>query len=87
MAETNGSGRMDRVEAALDRLAEIQERDHEEHQKDYKVLLTWQVLMQEKMDRYSEERDRERKRLDEMWANTDRRIADLVTAIGALIQR
>ena len=94
MAETNGSGRLDRIEAALERLEAAQARDHEEftrdHEefaRDHKQLMIWQMLMQDKMEKFSEERDRERKRLDQLWENTDKRIADLVAAIGQLIQR
>ncbi|HEX4168053.1 MAG TPA: hypothetical protein VHZ55_21515 [Bryobacteraceae bacterium] len=95
MAEENGTERrLDRVEALLADLAErqrefrvIQERDHEEFTRDHKQLMTWQVLMQEKMDRYTTERDAERKRLDALSEITDRRVADLVTAIGKLIER
>jgi hypothetical protein len=56
MAEENGAGRSDRIEAILERVAErqrdfvsIQERDHEEFTRDHRQLMTWQVLMQEKM--------------------------------------
>ena len=80
MAETNGSGRLDRIEAA-------QARDHEEVIRHYSQTMTWHVLMQGKMDKFSEDRDRERKRLDQLWENTDKRIADLVAAIGKLIER
>jgi len=93
MAEVNGSGRLDRIEAALERLEAAQARDHEEFTRDHKQLMTWQVLMQDKMEKFASERAadredaaRERKRLDQLWENTDRRIADLVGAIGALIQ-
>jgi hypothetical protein len=93
MAEANGSGRMDRIEAALERLEAAQERDHEEFTRDHKQLMTWQVLMQEKMERFDADRAadredgaRERKRLDQLWENTDKRIADLVGAIGSLIK-
>jgi hypothetical protein len=94
MAETNGSGRLDRIDATLDKLAErqkefaiIQERDREDFARDHKQLMTWQVLMQDKMDKEREDAARERRRLDQLWENTDRRIADLVTAIGLLIQK
>ena len=50
-------------------------------------LMTRQVLMQEKIDRFSVEREMECKRLDEMWANTDRRIAVPVRATADLISR
>ena len=92
MSETNGSGRLDRIEAILADVAErqrefavIQERDHEKFTRDHKQLMTWQVLTQEKMDRYAEDRDRNWKRLDQLSEKTDQRIAELVSAIGTLI--
>ena len=41
-----------------------QERDHEERQRDFKQLMTWQVLTQGKMDTVREEIAHERQRLD-----------------------
>jgi hypothetical protein len=63
MAEGNGTGRLDRIEALLEIVGErlnkleerqcafqvIQERDHDEFARDHKQLITWQVLMQDKM--------------------------------------
>ena len=86
MAEMNGSGRLDRIEAALERLEAAQARDHEEFTRDHKQMMIWQVLMQDKMEEFSEDRDRERKR-DQLWENTDKHIADLGAAIGKLIAR
>lgn len=99
MAETNGSGRLDRIEASLERVGqrinELTERFDamvEHHDREFKQLLTWQVLMQEKMERWDrnwersqEEAARERKRLDALNEITDKRIADLVSAINRLI--
>ena len=83
MAEGNGSGRLDRIEAILEGLAErqrefaaIQERDHEEFKRDHKQLMTWQVLMQEKMERFADERKQ-----------ADDRVDKLVSAIGELIRQ
>jgi hypothetical protein len=100
LPEANGTGRLDRIEAALEtaghRINELTERfnamvDHHDHE--FKQLLTWQVLMQEKMDRCDrnwereqEEAARERNRLDALNGITDKRIADLVSAIGKLVQ-
>jgi len=50
----------------------------------HKRLMTWQVLMQEKMDRWAEDRDRNQKRLDALSEKTDQRIAELGSAIGTL---
>lgn len=92
MAETNGSGRMDRIEANLEkvgaRLNELTERFHEmvdHHDYEFKQLLTWQVLMQEKMDRAQANAERDREWLSALNEITDKRIADLVTAIGQFI--
>ncbi len=94
MPEDNGTGRLDRIEAILDKLAErqrefhehlrdltaIMANDHERYDREMRQHLTWQVLTQEKMDT-------ERKRLDELYAKTDERIAALVRAIGKLTER
>jgi hypothetical protein len=92
MAEGNGSGRLDRIEAALEQLTTKFDAMVEHHHYEFKQLLTWQVLMQEKMDRWDrnwersqEEAARERKRLDALNEITDKRIADLVSAINKLI--
>ncbi|MBV9084593.1 MAG: hypothetical protein JOZ62_18110, partial [Acidobacteriaceae bacterium] len=55
MSDENGSGRLDRIEGALERavqrINELTERfdlmvDH--HDREFKQLMTWQVLMQDK---------------------------------------
>jgi len=93
MAEPNGTGRLDRIEALLDKVGErldrlslIQDRDHEESTRDHKQLMRWQVLMQDKMDRSDALQQAERVRLNALSEKTDERIAALVTAIGQLIQ-
>ena len=92
MAEANGSDRLDRIEAILERLAETQERDHEEFTRDHKQSMTWQVLMQDKMDKAEaarqkdrEDAARERQRLNELNEITDKCIADLVGAIMRIV--
>jgi len=99
MAETNGTGRLERIEANLEittqRLNQLTEKFHlmvDHHEAEFKTLMTWQVLMQDKMEKFAatrevdlEEAARERRRLDQLWENTDKRIADLVGAIGSLI--
>ena len=85
MAEGNGSGRLDRIEAVLetvgkrlDQISLVQERDHEEFTCDHKQLMTWQVLMQDKM-----EKDREEQKAKN--AALDARVDKLVSSIGELI--
>jgi hypothetical protein len=87
MAEDNGRGRLDRIEAILERLAQAQERDHEEFMRDHKQLMTWQVLMQEKMDRWTEQNNAERSAQRETNAALDARVDKLVSSIGQLISR
>jgi hypothetical protein len=92
MAETNAGGRLDRSEVILERMAETQQRDHEEFTRDHKQLMTWQVLMQDKMDKAEAARQqdreaaaRERQRLNQLNQITDKRIADLVGAIMRIV--
>ncbi len=80
MAESNGSGRLDRIEAALDRLEAAQERDHEERQRDFKQLMTWQVLTQDTIDKLLVVQKAQGEALD-------KRVNDLVGAIRDLIER
>jgi flagellar biosynthesis chaperone FliJ len=96
MAEQNGGGRLDRIEANLERIAqrinELTERFHEmveHHDEEFKKLMTWQVLMQDKFERAQAEAEaeRERKRLDTLSETTDKHIGELVSAIGKLIER
>ena len=101
MADKNGSGPLDRIEALLRNVAErqrefhlVQEHDHEESKRDHKPLMTCQVLMQEKMDRWDGHWERmqatqqaEQKRLDTLSETTDKRIGQLVVAIGRLTEK
>ncbi len=87
MGESNGSGRLDRIEAILERLAKAQERDHEEFTRDHKQLMTWQVLRQKKMDRWTEQNNAERAAQREKNAPLDARVDKLASSIGELISR
>jgi predicted nucleic acid-binding Zn-ribbon protein len=87
MPESNGGGRLDRIEKILADM--IEHRNAE-----FRQLMTWQVLTQdqiramgEKVDKLADSHEAERQRLDALWANTDKRVADLVGAIGRLIDR
>ena len=92
MAEGNGSGRLDRIEANLEttgrRINELTEKFHlmaGHHEAEFKRLMTWQVLMQDKMDKQAAIQQTEQARLNALSEKTDTRIAELVSAIGALI--
>lgn len=89
MPEGNGTGRLDRIEANLERVTERLNEltthfhemvDHHEHE--FKQLLTWQVLMQDKIECMAATQAAEQRRLDALSEKTDKRIADLVSAIG-----
>ncbi len=92
MAETNGTGRLDRIEAGLEtvtlRLNLLTEKFHlmvDHHDAEFKTLMTWQVLMQDRFEKQAAIQQAEQVRLNTLSEKTDRRIADLVTAIGALV--
>ncbi len=92
MSETNGTGRLDRIEASLEKLTEKVHLMVDHHEAEFKTLMTWQVLMQDKMDkaeaahqRDREDAARERQRLNQLYEVTDKRIADLVAAIMRIV--
>ena len=81
MPEGDGSGRLDRIEAILQTLAERQLADHEENQAEHKRLLQWQVLTQKRIDRLLDSQEQHKQRM----AHLDERIDKLVSAIRDLI--
>ena len=83
MPETNGRGRLDRIEAILDRVAAHQLAMQEQHERDFKQLMTWQVLAQDRMDRVDHKFDAFLERVDGIAERIDK----LVVGIGEVIQR
>jgi hypothetical protein len=83
--EPNGSGRLDRIEASLEELTHKFHLMVGHHEAEFKTLMTWQVLMQDKMDRSRGEADRERRRLDALSEKTDKCIAELVSAVSVFL--
>jgi hypothetical protein len=92
MAEGNGDRdtRMDRIERAL----ELMIADHEQFRADHKQLLIAQVIQKDQIDKLLESLDREREErlaqeaaLKAKDAALDKRVDDLVSAIGDLIRR
>jgi hypothetical protein len=82
MPEENGTGRLDRIERILDALAvklaamnDQFDRMREEHNRDYKQLMTAQVLMQDNL-----------RILVENQKHFDQRVDKLVSAIGEFIR-
>lgn len=85
MAEGNGSGRLDRIEALLEAMIE-------HHDSEFKKLLTWQVLMQDKMDKFQDRMDKFHEHFEaeeRIRRETDRaqaeRVDRLVSSIGELV--
>ena len=85
MAETNGAGRLDRIEASLDKLTEKFHLMVNHHDAEFKTLMTWQVLMQDRFEKQALVQQAEQARLNALSEKTDKRIADLVGAIGSLL--
>jgi hypothetical protein len=93
MAEGNGSGRLDRIEASLEatttRLNQLTEKFHlmvDHHDAEFKQLMTWQVLMQDRFEKQFAIQEAEQKRLNTLSETSDKRIGELVSAIGTLIR-
>jgi hypothetical protein len=102
MAEPNGSGRLDRIEASLEnvgeRLNDLTEKFHlrvDHREAEFKQLITWQVLMQDKMDKAEAARGRIVKTpgvsasasTNELNEITDKRVSDLLGALMRLVPR
>lgn len=92
MPEDNGSGRLDRIERALELLIS----DHEQFRHDLKQLLIAQVLMQDNLDKLQKrvedntrqwemmrEKDKDQ---DKRISALDERVDKLVIAIGEFIR-
>jgi hypothetical protein len=82
MPEENGTGRLDRIERILDALAvklaatnDQFDRMREEHNRDYKQLMTAQVLMQDNL-----------RILVENQKHFDQRVDKLISAIGEFVR-
>jgi hypothetical protein len=82
MPQENGKGRLDRIERILDALAvklaatnDDFDRMREEHDRDYKQLMTAQVLMQDNLRIMVENQN-----------HFDQRVDKLVSAIGEFIR-
>jgi hypothetical protein len=77
------------------RLNDLTEKFHfmvDHHESEFKQLMTWQLLTQDKMDKAGASRQqdrkeaaRERRRLNQLNEITDKRIADLVGTIMRMV--
>jgi hypothetical protein len=87
MAEGNGTGRLDRIEAVLERVSDDIVLLHSIAKLQNERFTAAQTTAADERRAYLEERKLIDARLDAMAAQTDKRIADLVGAIGQLIEK
>ncbi len=78
----NGTGRLDRIEHILELVASNQLTIQEHHDREFKQLMTWQVLTQDRIDKLGAHMER----LGDQQAALDERVDKLVTAIGEFIR-
>jgi hypothetical protein len=93
MPEDNGTGRLDRIERILDAIAvklaatnNDFDRMREEHDRDYKQLMTAQVLMQDNLRILTENTQEHLRIQTENQKHFDQRVDKLVSAIGEFIR-
>ena len=93
MPDENGTGRLDRIERILDAvtvsLAATNDgftRMREEHDRDFKQLMTAQVLMQDNLRIMAEKMQDNQKIQVENQKQFDQRVDKLVSAIGEFIR-
>jgi hypothetical protein len=82
MAE-NGSGRMDRIEAALERITQR----HEQLTTTTYLHEQWLLRMEDYFERLAAEQAAGQRKLDQLSIQSDKRITDLVLAISELIKQ
>jgi hypothetical protein len=85
----NGNRRLDRIERILELLVNNQLAIQEQHDQDFKKLMTWQVLMQDRFEKLTEKVDSIAAKVErqaELQAGLDERVNKLVIAIGELIR-
>ena len=91
---SNGSPRLDRIERVVELLVNNQLAMQEQHDQDFKKLMTWQVLMQDHMDKLTARVETMAARVDKTGVKVDQqadkiegvieRIDKLVIAIGEI---
>ncbi len=86
MPEGDGTGRLDRVERLLESLAVAFDHMREEHDRDYKQLMTAQVLMQDNLRILAEQMQENLRIQRESQTYFDERVDKLVSAMGEFIR-
>ncbi len=90
MPDQNGSARLDRIERSLELLI----ADHVQFQEEHKQLLTAQIVLTDRLDRFIQASGEAQKRTDEKMAelavagkHTDERLNALITIVDGIIHR
>ena len=89
LVSSNGSSRLDRIERVIELLVNNQIAIQEQHDRDFKKLMTWQVLMQDKFEKLTVKVDTIAGKVDQQADKIEgviERIDKLVIAIGELIK-
>jgi hypothetical protein len=88
MSETNGTNRLDRIERALELLID----DHVQFREEHKQLLTAQVVLTDRLDRFIKvtteaqlRTDEALRRTDEALRRTDVKLGELADKLNGLI--
>jgi len=83
MAEPNGTGRLDRIEKALEMLID----DHVQFREEHKQLLTAQVVLTDRLDRLIQAVADSKKDSEERFKATDERLNTLIKIVDGIIRR
>ena len=83
MASPNGSARLDRIERALELLID----DHEQFRIEHKHLLTAQVVLTDRLDRFIEATKERFLELAEAQKHTDGRLNALITVVDGVVRK
>ena len=81
MPNENGTARLDRIERALELLID----DHVQFQQEHKQLLTAQIVLTDRVDRFIKESAERQKRIDEQMAELREAQTALIQIVDDLI--
>lgn len=80
MPEPNGTNRLDRIERALELLVD----DHVQFREEHKQLLTAQVVLTDRLDRFIEADAKAHRRIDEKFAELTDKLNGLIGYVDGL---
>lgn len=82
MANENGTGRLDRIEKALELLI----ADHVQFREEHQQLLTAQVVLTDRLDRFIKETGEQFREAAEARKVTDQKFAELAEKVASLAE-